>query len=277
MSDEILKAALQYGSRAVPLNGKIPAVGQNWPSWNATPESITAWYAGHPAANIGVRCGNGLVVLDIDTRDGGEESLARLVAEHGRPPIGPTVITGSGGFHCYFHGDCRSRNLRSIGIDGLEIKSDGTQVVAPPSIHPDTGRAYAWHPERPRLGEGPLPELPAWLLELAGQRRQFKPSEINKLHADDPLRAIPAEVYVPALTGLRIGWDRKVLCPFHGDGNASLHVYPDDGGWYCHGCSRGGTIYDLGAELWSMGTRGSAFVELRRRLAAALLVSEVTV
>jgi DNA primase len=98
---------------------------------------------------------------------------------------------------------------------------------------------------------------------------------LNELHADDPLRAIPAEVYIPALTGLRIGWDRKVVCPFHDETVGSLHAYPGDRGWFCHGCSRGGTIYDFGAELWSTSTRGAAFVELRRRLAAALLLSEV--
>jgi hypothetical protein len=270
----ILEAALRYCPRTVPLDGKRPAVGQDWPNWDATPETITAWFSRHPYANVGVRCGSGLVVLDVDIRDGGQESLDCLIAEHGKLPIGPTAVTGSGGFHHYYRGNCRSRNLRALGINGLEIKAAGTQVVAPPSIHPDTGREYVWHPDRPQPGDGPLPELPAWLIELAGERRQLQHSDVGELHADDPLRAIPAEVYIPALTGLRIGWDRKVVCPLHNETVGSLHVYPGDGGWFCHGCSRGGTIYDFGAELWSMGTRGAAFVELRRRLAAALLLSE---
>jgi hypothetical protein len=256
--DAILEAALRYGRRAIPLDGKIPAVGNNWPIWNATPETIRAWFAGHPDANVGVRCGFGVVVIDIDTWDGGQESLDRLIAEHGKPPIGPTVITGSGGFHLYFRGDCRSRNLRAIGLDGLEIKAAGTQVVAPPSVHPDTGREYVWHPDKPQPGDGPLPDLPAWFVELAGERREFQPGDVTELQTDDPLRAIPAEVYVPALTGLKIGWDRKVVCPFHEETVGSLHVYPGGQGWFCHGCSRGGSIYDFGAELWSMSTRRSS-------------------
>lgn len=269
----ILDAALQYGRRALPLNGKVPAVGRNWPDWEATPEKIRAWFAAHPDANVGVRCGAGLVVLDVDTRDGGQKSLAALIAENGEPPLGPTVITGSGGFHYYFRGDCRSCNLRKLGIAGLELKAGGTQVVAPPSIHPDTGREYVWHPDRPKPGSGPLPELPGWLAALAGQRRHLS-DEPARLNVDDPLLAIPAEEYVPALTGSQIGFDRKIPCPFHGEHNPSLHVYPGAGGWYCHGCSRGGSIYDFGAELWGMSPRGAKFFELRRRLAAALLLAE---
>ena len=34
-------------------------------------------------------------------------------------------------------------------------------------------------------------------------------------------------------------------CPFHGDRNASLKVYPKDGGWHCFGCGRGGSVIDF--------------------------------
>lgn len=48
---------------------------------------------------------------------------------------------------------------------GLDIKTEGGQVVAPPSIHPTTGRAYEWevahHPD-----DVPLAEVPPWLLQL---------------------------------------------------------------------------------------------------------------
>lgn len=61
-------------------------------------------------------------------------------------------------------------------------------------------------------------------------------------------------------------------CPFHGeDRTPSLHVYEDPGaGWYCYGCGRGGSIFDLGAEVFGLSTRGREFVELRTRLQATL-------
>jgi hypothetical protein len=62
-----------------------------------------------------------------------------------------------------------------------------------------------------------------------------------------------------------------VSCPFHTDATPSLHVYPEPGrGWYCYGCGRGGSVYDLAALLWSISPSGRGFIELRQRLAEAL-------
>ena len=59
----------------------------------------------------------------------------------------------------------------------------------------------------------------------------------------------------------------KVRCPFHTDGTPSLHVYlTPEQGWYRFGCRRGGTIFDLAAEMWGMDTRGPDFLRVRRRL-----------
>lgn len=39
------------------------------------------------------------------------------------------------------------------------------------------------------------------------------------------------------------------ICPFHGDSNASMRVYPDDRGFYCFGCHQGGDVIDFCALL----------------------------
>ena len=81
---------------------------------------------------------------------------------------------------------------------------------------------------------------------------------------DDPLRRIPPGVYVQALTGQSVGRDGKVSCPFHEDRTPSLHVYErPEQGWYCFGCGRGGSIYDLAAELYGLSPRGRGFLRLR--------------
>jgi hypothetical protein len=85
----------------------------------------------------------------------------------------------------------------------------------------------------------------------------------------DPLEAIPPPVYVEQLTGQRVGRSGKIRCPFHEDRTPSLHVYDDPGrGWYCFGCGRGGSIYDLASWLWGRDTHGRQFIELRRELEA---------
>jgi len=83
----------------------------------------------------------------------------------------------------------------------------------------------------------------------------------------DPLRLVPPPVYFELLTGLRVGRSGKLRCMFHDDRSPSLHVYREpDRGWYCFGCGRGGSIYDLAGLLSGRGTRGSDFSELRREL-----------
>ena len=72
-----------------------------------------------------------------------------------------------------------------------------------------------------------------------------------------------------ALTGRTVGRDGKAACPFHPDDTPSLHAYQEpERGWYCFGCGRGGSIFDLAAEVYGLSTRGRDFVELRRRLVA---------
>jgi hypothetical protein len=95
----------------------------------------------------------------------------------------------------------------------------------------------------------------------------------------DVLMEIAPTVYVSLLTGREVGHDGKVRCPFHADGQErtpSLHVWEDpEHGWFCFGCERGGTIIDFGAELYGIAPHGREFHEIRRRLAADLLMSEV--
>lgn len=89
--------------------------------------------------------------------------------------------------------------------------------------------------------------------------------------SSDSLRAVSPSVYVARLTGQPVGRSGKIRCPFHDDQTPSLHVYEDsERGWYCFGCGRGGSVYDLAALLWQRSTRGEDFLQLRSVLEAAL-------
>lgn len=83
---------------------------------------------------------------------------------------------------------------------------------------------------------------------------------------DNSLEVVSAEHYYMVLTGREL-LRGNVICPFHKDGRerqGSMRLY--DTTWYCFVCCEGGSVYEFGARLWGLGTRGSEFVELRDRL-----------
>jgi CHC2 zinc finger len=88
------------------------------------------------------------------------------------------------------------------------------------------------------------------------------------------LRSIPSAEYVPLLTG-RHAERGMVRCPWHADGEErtpSLHVLDDDGGWFCHGCSLSGGIFEFCCALWdrALATGGRDFARLIDEVHAAL-------
>ena len=144
--------------------GKHPRLGK-WPEQaSCDPNLIAGWWEGWPNANVGVVTGvaSKLLVLDVDPRSGGFESLAAYLPL----PSTPTVSTGGGGRHYYFEhpgGKIQGRVL----ADGLELKADGQFVVAPPSqTGGEEGRpAHAWIEHKDR-NPAPAPDT-----LLAGGRR----------------------------------------------------------------------------------------------------------
>jgi hypothetical protein len=122
---------------------------------------------------VAIRTGavSGIVVLDIDPRHDGDQTIARVEAENGRLPPGRTIRTGSGGTHLYFrHPGTQVHNDagRLIGA-GVDIRGDGGYVIAPPSRHA-AGGSYT---VAARGGE--LPELPEWLVRRLEPQQQRPP------------------------------------------------------------------------------------------------------
>lgn len=101
------------------------------------------------------------------------------------------------------------------------------------------------------------------------RRRTAGPVSFDR-HAPDPLLTIAPREYIEKLTGVEVPASGHMRCVLPGHENErtpSLKVYETpERGWYCFGCGRGGSIYDFGAALWGMPTRGRKFRELRARL-----------
>jgi len=105
-------------------------------------ETIRRWWSQFPQANVGIRTGavSRIVVLDVDPDKGGEESLARLLAQNGPLPVTREAATGGGGRHIYLchpgegqYVPCSTGNSpRGLG-PGLDVRGDGGFAVAPPS------------------------------------------------------------------------------------------------------------------------------------------------
>ena len=175
----LLDAAIYYLERHIsvlPLWGKKPAL------WSWTETQHTRVSVEHPGVwaedgllrNVGIVLGDvseNLVVIDLD----GEQAVDEFWRAF--PGLFETyvVLSGSGkGKHLYWYVDELPATTRT---KGLELRSTGTYVVAPPSRHPDTQMVYVPVTERPvgrrmnmldviewiknRTPKAPMPAAPA--------------------------------------------------------------------------------------------------------------------
>jgi hypothetical protein len=148
--------------------GKHPRIADWWRSAAYKPSTIRRWWTAWPDANVGVLTGrrSGLVVLDIDPRNGGDDALAELERCLERlPPTASSLTVGDGRHLLFRHPGglpiCSSANQLGPGLD---VRADRGLIVAPPSLHL-SGYEYAWDPAR-ELGFVEIAPLPEWLRAL---------------------------------------------------------------------------------------------------------------
>jgi hypothetical protein len=155
----------RWGWQIFPLatGEKIPAGGRGVKDATDDEEVIATWARRNPRANIGLACGkvSGICVIDLDPRNGSDESIARLAARKQTFPPTVSVRTANGGYHLYYRFQPDLKNSANSLAKGIDFKTCGGYVVAPPSVLTG-GRAYAW--TNSPLG-GDLPRLPQWAVE----------------------------------------------------------------------------------------------------------------
>jgi hypothetical protein len=294
------EAALSYaelGWRVLPLTERSKAARLK--AWqhlaSNNPERIRRWWTHRPQSNLGIFCGAKLAVIDIDPDRGHEETFRELCECLDWHPTTPEVHTGGkdGGRHLYFALDAPNffgtnhiMHPRTGELMPLELKARHQYVAAPPSIHPETGRRYTWHPERTPWTM-PLERLPNSLRTLVDQRRARsesgegspRPAVSGLAATDDYLKTISPREYVEDLTGVKVPADGFIRCPHpdHDDRTPSFKVYEEARrGWCCYGdqCPArrangrraGGSIYDFAALLAGLPVplpREAAFMRIQ--------------
>jgi hypothetical protein len=119
----------------------------------ASEEQVQRWCAERPDGNIALRLPRGVIGIDVDAHRSlaALEAWRNLEARLGPLPPGPRSTSRNDGvsgirlfrvpvdFEC--HGDLPEVDGTS---PGEVIQHHHRYVVAPPSIHPDTGKAYGW-------------------------------------------------------------------------------------------------------------------------------------
>jgi predicted P-loop ATPase len=276
-----LVAALGYAKRGWAVlpaqpRGKAPATKHGFKDATTEKATIVRAWTSNAAANVAIATGamSGIVVLDVDPRNGGDGSLVELERLHGSLPETLTVATGGGGRHFYFaapKGAVRS----GVVADGLDFKADGGYVVAPPSTHPDGGQ-YRWVNAPANMKLAPLPD---WL----------RPPSKSKAHEATHGASVPDAGVTPLgqafakaglLGRLRDGGKRNVVCPWqekHSTGalqDSSTVIFPAStpsglGGFHCsHTHCAARTATEALRELERRAAAGSSerawMAELRR-------------
>jgi hypothetical protein len=151
-------------NKACSSAGKHPRTKHGHRDATTEQEQIAMWWNAKPLANVGVRTGGTLVVLDVDPRNGGDRTLRALLAEHGALPPTWTVQTGGGGEHYYFNVDPELPTRAGL-FPGIDLKGGGGFVVAPPSLHA-SGARYSWVRGR-ALDDIQIASVPEWLIRHA--------------------------------------------------------------------------------------------------------------
>lgn len=179
----MLDAAIRYcldGFVIFPCAKKIPLTGAGgFRNASLDAAKIIEWWRRWPDAQIGLPTGavNNLFVLDIDGPEG-ERTAGKM-----NLPETFTVATRPGRYQLWFRQPDGVRGKCSAGALGaqLDVRSDGGYVIAPPSIHHETGTPYRvvkdipWAPAPTKLLEPRKPsaiDAPAADAIPQGRRHQ---------------------------------------------------------------------------------------------------------
>lgn len=162
----MLEEALKYladGFSVFPVGiDKKPLTAHGLKDATQTQAGVKEFWSKWPEAGIAIPTEH-LVVLDFDSKNGGEESLKAMQEKYGKMPRTRTHRTGGGGLHFIYRNKNGTdvRNTVEVGgYKGVDIRANGGYIVVPPSLHP-SGKTYLV------LDGSPITPAPDWLMALS--------------------------------------------------------------------------------------------------------------
>jgi hypothetical protein len=99
-------------------------------------------FENNPNLNVGFKV-MGFSVLDVDNKNGGDQSLAHLLREYEINMENVISVKCSNGQHIYAS-NTHLKNTAGVIGNGLDVRSEGGFVVAPGSVH-KSGTLYQWN------------------------------------------------------------------------------------------------------------------------------------
>lgn len=226
-----------------------------WAEFQARPPDLAEvidWYRYRPGAGVAVVTGKakGLLVVDVDPKNGGFESLARFEEEFGELPQGPRVRTQSGGLHAYFRHPAFDAEARNDARPGIDIKGSGGYVVAPPS-RGEQGE-YSWIGAVP-IDSRLLPPTPESVADLCGAGSRGSRRSRTEVAGATPIRVMTDTDRTEAeQEEFRSLWEafgielrdgeHTYLCVFHEEKNPSLGINSRKCLWHCFTCQISGGL-----------------------------------
>ncbi len=205
-----LEAALEYvrwGWAVIPVlpNAKTPATLHGVKDATTDPGRVREWWGRNPDFNIGIAAGekSGIIVFDIDPRNGGDQSWMEWLESNGAEPVLQSdcmmQLTAGGGQHyiAEYTPEIKSCKL----AQGIDLLSDGKYFLAYPSTI--DGRTYDWEADSdPFAGCPPMIIPPRWI-----EAAQTKTRVINEnVRSGDPFIQGGRDDGLIALGGAMRGW-----------------------------------------------------------------------
>ena len=132
---------------------KAPLVRDGFKAASRDAQQVAEWWDRWPDALIGAPVPEGIVVIDMDPRNGGREALGELHRQGFRLPATRRAATRGGGFHLWYAH--RGERYRKQLAQGVDVKAHGRgYIIVPPSP------GYVWRDMRPPA------RLPSWVEDI---------------------------------------------------------------------------------------------------------------
>jgi len=191
-----LKTALRYAAMGWPVlplvpNRKVPATAHGVHDATTDAEQIKRWWTENPTYNVGIAAGkeSGLVVFDVDPRNGGLDGWDDWKKLAGPHEDGATQLTAGGGYHYLALYDPA---ITSCKLEqGVDLLSDGKYFVAYPSTI--NGKRYEWEgSDDPLEGVAPFRIPQPWLDQYLNRSKKkiSTDAELIKGNRNDGLTAV---------------------------------------------------------------------------------------